>query len=72
MDDSLDIIVIAEYPQLSLLAWSFRKTDTMTGADAYRLYEANWRFVEEGELVDHERALIERLIMKYGQGLLNA
>jgi hypothetical protein len=72
MADALDVIVIAEYPQLSLLAWSFRKDHTMTGPEAYSLYEANWRFVEEGELLDHERALIERLIATYGQGLLNA
>lgn len=72
MDDALDLIVIAESPQLSLLAWSFRKAHTMAGAEAYGLYGANWRFVEESKPLDYERAPIDRLILTYGQGLLNA
>jgi len=72
MNDTLDVIEIAEYPQLSMLAWSFRSDNTMTGAEAYCLYETNWRFVEKGELLDHERVLIDRLVATYGQGLLNA
>lgn len=72
MDDPLDLIVIADYPQLSLLAWSFRGDATITGSEAHSLYEASWRFVEKSELLDHERALIDRLVVTYGQGLLNA
>lgn len=44
----------------------------MTGAEAFALYEANWRFIADDELMDRERALIDRLIATYGQGFLNA
>ena len=41
------------------------------GEDAFALYEANWRFVEEDRLQPRERDMIMRLTQVYGHGLMN-
>ena len=48
-----------------------RPDDVITGEDAFALYEANWRFIEEDRLQPRERDMIARLTQIYGHGLMN-
>ena len=65
------MIKLSDYPQLSLIAWN-RQTDSLvTEKEALALYEANWRWIEERTLTPEERKLIEQLIQKVGNGVLN-
>jgi len=64
-------LTIGDYPQLALLAWSRRPGDVITAAEAFGLYESNWRFVDLDLLDDHERKLIDGLTETYGHGLMN-
>lgn len=65
-----ETVCIADYPQLMLLAWQ-RQGKEIAADEAFALYEANWRFVDEATLTDPERELIERLTRAYGSGVLN-
>ena len=56
---------------MALIAWNRRSDDVITGEDAFALYEANWRFVEEDRLQPRERDMIMRLTQVYGHGLMN-
>jgi hypothetical protein len=58
------------HPTLKLLCWN-RADRFLPAAEAFALYERNWRFVDEATLGPHERALIERLTQTCGRGLLN-
>ncbi|MCU0697689.1 MAG: hypothetical protein MUC96_14275 [Myxococcaceae bacterium] len=62
---------LADYPQLRLIAWSRRHVEEIDEAEAFALYEANWRFVDQQSLSDEERALIRRLTDVWGAGVLN-
>jgi hypothetical protein len=53
--------LIRDFPQLALIAWNRRPDDVITGEDAFALYEANWRFIEEDRLQPCERDMIARL-----------
>jgi hypothetical protein len=66
-----EMVKIAEYPQLKLIAWSYRKDGELDDREALALYEGNWRFVDQDGLTPRERALIERLKREYGKGVLN-
>jgi len=61
---------IDDYPQLSLLAWN-RVIRTIDEEEAFALYERNWRFVDVDTLTKSESNFIDRLIQKYGNGVLN-
>ena len=64
------LIEIASYENLKALCWNRR--DRYLGAEeAFRLYERNWRFVDERRMKPAERALVERLAGRYGNGVLN-
>lgn len=65
------MITIADFPQLKLIAWNRRQGDLLDDAEALALYEANWRFIDEADLTEPERALIDRLKNQYGHGVLN-
>lgn len=68
LDETL--IEIAEYENLKNLCWNRR--DRYLGAEeALRLYERNWRLVDRRRMKPVERALIERLVARYGNGVLN-
>lgn len=71
MHPAIDKIVIRDFPQLALIAWSRRPDDVITGEDAFALYEANWRFIDENALQPRERDMIARLAKVYGHGLMN-
>ena len=68
LDDTL--IEIAGYENLAALCWNRR--DRYLGAEeAFRLYERNWRLVDQRRMKLTERALVERLAARYGNGVLN-
>ena len=68
LDDAL--IEIAAYENLKALCWNRR--DRYLGAEeAFRLYERNWRLVDARRMRPAERALVERLAARYGNGVLN-
>lgn len=71
MDTPPATLTIAHYPQLALLAWSRRQGDVISAEEAFALYESNWRMVDQAQLVESERALIESLKWTYGRGLMN-
>jgi hypothetical protein len=60
-----------EYPELRLLCWN-RAERFIPAAEAFALYERNWRFVDPAALSQTERALIDRLAGRFGNGVLNA
>jgi hypothetical protein len=68
LDQSL--VDVQAYPNLKLLCWN-RAERFIPAADAFSLYERNWRFVDEKTLLPAERELIERLTQTHGAGLLN-
>ncbi len=65
------MIKLSDYPQLSLIAWNRQKESLVTEEEALALYEANWRWIDERTLTSKERALIEQLVQKVGNGVLN-
>jgi hypothetical protein len=67
MNESL---LLDEYPQLALLAWN-RADRQIDPAEAFALYERNWRFVDVPQLDANEQALIETLKHQYGHGVLH-
>jgi hypothetical protein len=63
-------IEIGAYANLAAICWS-RRDRFISGRDAFRLYERNWRFVDQRRMKPAERALIESLAQTYGNGVLN-
>jgi hypothetical protein len=68
LEDAL--IEVAAYENLEALCWN-RHDRYLGDEEAFRLYERNWRFVDRRKLRPPERALIERLAARYGNGVLN-
>ena len=64
-------IRLEDYPQLRGIAWNRNPGGLIDGAEAFALYERNWRFVEEDKLSPDERRLIECLTRQFGNGTLN-
>jgi hypothetical protein len=72
IENLLDEVVIdvTAYENLALLCWN-RRTRYASAEDAFRLYERNWRLVDQRRIKPTERALIARLAERYGNGVLN-
>ena len=64
-------ICLKNFPQLRLIAWNLRDADTLEGPEAFALYERNWRFIDQTQLLHHERELITDLCKQFGAGLMN-
>ena len=60
-----------DYPQLRLIAWNLRDSDTVEECEAFSIYERNWRFVEQAQLIASEKALIAHLTKEFGRGVMN-
>lgn len=60
------------YPQLRTICWNRRDDAILDGEDALALYERNWRFVDAAALDLRERRFIDRLVERYGRGVLMA
>ena len=65
------VVDVREYPELALLCWN-RSDRFVPAQEAFALYERNWRFVDQARLTPRERALIDRLAQRFGNGVLNA
>lgn len=62
-------IRISDYPQLRFISWSRCDDATVSGEEALSIYERNWRWVDAAKLTVEEKALIETLVQKYGNGV---
>jgi hypothetical protein len=71
MNAATNTLVIGDFPQLRLIAWNRNPADTITGEEAFDLYERNWRYVDEAAMPDQERAVVHRLTHEYGHGILH-
>jgi hypothetical protein len=71
MRAAADTFVIGDLPQLRLIAWNRNRLDAITGAEAFDLYERNWRFVDQHAMLPYERAIVDRLIHEYGHGIMH-
>jgi hypothetical protein len=65
-----DTVIPAAWPELARLAWNRDPSRPIPGAEAFGLYEANWRHVDRAALTQAERDLIEALAERYGAGHL--
>ncbi len=64
-------IDVAQYPQLRALVWSAPDRQggvRLTGIEALNVYERNWRHVDQSAMSAEERALIDSLVEKFGNG----
>ena len=66
-----EILCIDDYENLRLIAWN-RAGRFMTRAEAFQLYECNWRHVDRNGMDAKERDLIEQLAREFGNGVINA
>ena len=64
-------IKLSDFPQLRLIAWNRSADDDISEDEAFALYEANWRHVDQTALQLAEWQLIERLTQIHGHGLMN-
>lgn len=60
-----------DYPQLDGLMWDSQASE-IDGEQAFLLYEKRWRYVEQANLNESEKQLIEKLTQTFGKGLFLA
>ena len=65
------VICIDDYHNLRLLAWN-RAGRFVTRAEAFQLYERNWRHVDLNTMGAEEHELVTQLVQEYGNGVINA
>jgi hypothetical protein len=65
-----ETIDATQYPQLHLLLWN-RADSVISEAEAFAIYEANWRFIDRATITPSEDELIKKLIRDHGNGCLN-
>lgn len=61
-------IRLIDYPQLKLLAWQVQGAVTLSPAEAWDIYDRNWRHMNEQALTVHERQLIDALRLAFEGG----
>jgi len=66
-----EVLCVDDYENLRLIAWN-RAGRFMTRAEAFRLYECNWRHVDQNGMDAKERDLIAQLAQEHGNGVINA
>lgn len=64
------MVTLKDFPQLRQLAWNRPADACLDDAEAFALYEANWRLVDLNDMAPTERALLARLLAEQGAGLL--
>ena len=64
-------VLIADYPELQQLAWNRQGEPMITERDALALYERNWRLVDAQAMPPHEKAFLQRLVARHGNGILH-
>lgn len=63
-------IRLADYPRLREIAWSTDPTASITPAEAFALYERNWRHLDRDAMDQKEQDLVARLTATVGKGVL--
>ena len=66
-----EVLCVDDYENLRLIAWN-RAGRFMTRAEAFQLYECNWRHVDQNGMDSRERDLIAQLAQEHGNGVINA
>ncbi|MGC4934629.1 helix-turn-helix domain-containing protein [Gordonia sp. DT30] len=61
---------VGDYPLLSAAAWQLDADCRLSGFEALRTYERNWRHLDHAAMGDEERSLIHALADKYSKGVL--
>jgi transcriptional regulator with XRE-family HTH domain len=61
---------IADYPMLREIAWSTDPSASLTPAEAFAIYERNWRHLDRDAMEPKERSLVDRLTATVGKGVL--
>lgn len=61
-------IRLMDYPQLKQLAWQVHGAVTLSPAEAWDIYDRNWRHMNEQALTEHERQLIDALRLAFSGG----
>lgn len=61
-------IKLADFPQLTALAWQVQGVDAISPREAFDIYERNQRHLEETTLTPEEKALIGNLQAVFGGG----
>lgn len=62
-------IHVAKFPQLRSLCWNRPDDAVVDGPEALGLYENNWRWIEADKMGDEERALLDDLVARFGNGV---
>ena len=65
-----ELVDVDAYENLKGLCWN-RRGRYLAAEEALRLYERNWRLVDTRRMSAAERELIERLAVRFGNGVLN-
>lgn len=64
-------VALARYPQLRQLAWHLGPdVSDLSPAEAFALYERQWRHIDIAAMPARERALVKRLTATQGRGVL--
>jgi|GEM_PF-1341734 len=58
----------ARFPELAALCWNIHRTSIASG-EALRLYEDNWRFVNQAAMLPNEKKLVNWLAVRFGSYL---
>ena len=65
-----DTVVPDDYAGLRGLAWNRDPARPIPAAEAYALYEREWRHVDRAALTEAERHLVADLTRRFGNGVL--
>ena len=63
-------IVPAEFPELAMLVWNRDPARPISAADAFALYERNWRHVDKEHMTPAEADLVRELADAFGHGCI--
>ena len=64
-------ITPADFPELRLICWHQSPDLPLSEAEAFGLYERNWRYINLDRLTPAEIHLIEHLKATHGIGVIN-
>lgn len=64
-------VAFQDYPELNFIAWDRRHLAGVSEEEAFALYRARWKYVDETQLTEQERTLIDRLVKTFGGGVFD-
>lgn len=65
------VVRVADFPGLQQVAWNLHE-EYLSAAEAFALYERNWKLLDLEHLDEKERALLDGLTVRFGAGVINA